>query len=156
MALADPTSLPEPVAAATIRAAAILESLNVTVADAGEITATGRVALDAPMAYTGEVHGAFANLGKLDAILATAGHRAKLGGALTLDWSGDGQLSDTVHNGRLKIAGRNLRHDALRLTDVRLSAVYSPQQFATDELLVVAGTLGSTRLIDNRLFSKDA
>ena len=118
--------------------AAIIESLNVTVADAGEITAQGRITLAAPMAYAGELHLNFANLAKLDALLATAGHPAKLGGALTIDWSGDGQLSDRTHRGKLKVAGKNLRHDALLLNEVRVGAAYSPAQFDTDEFLVVA------------------
>ncbi|MEO6739090.1 MAG: translocation/assembly module TamB domain-containing protein, partial [Chthoniobacteraceae bacterium] len=118
--------------------AAILESLILTVADAGEVTATGRVALNAPMRYTGELHGAFANLGKLDAISAAIGHRAKLGGALTFDWSGDGRISEKVHTGKLKVAGKNLRHDALLLNEVRLGVAYSPTQFDTDEFLVLA------------------
>lgn len=118
--------------------AAILESLIVNVADAGEVTATGRTTLDAPMAYTGELHGAFANLGKLDAIFAAAGHHAKLGGALTLDWSGDGRISEKAHNGKLKLAGKNLRRDALLLNEVRIGGAYTPTQFDTDEFLVIA------------------
>ena len=116
----------------------IVESLNVAVAGAGEITAKGRAALDDPMAYRGEVHANFPSLGKLEALLATVGHPAKLGGALTLDWSGDGHISDTTHRGKVKLAGKNLRHDALLLNEVRLGAAYSPTEFDTDEFLVVA------------------
>jgi autotransporter translocation and assembly factor TamB len=118
--------------------AVLLESLNVAIAEAGEITAKGRTTLEAPMAYSGELHVNFANLGKLDALLATAGQPAKLGGALTLDWSGDGEISTVKHSGKLKVSGKNVRHDALLLNEVRLGAAYSPEQFDTDELLVVA------------------
>ncbi len=118
--------------------AAILESLKITVADAGEITAKARASLEAPMAYAGEVHVKLTSLGKLDALLAAAGHPAKLGGMLALDWSGDGKISEPAHSGRLKISGKDVRHGALTLNDVRVGAVYSPQQLDLDELLVVA------------------
>ena len=117
---------------------AILESLTVAVADAGEITVSGRIALESPMAYRIVLHTAFTDLGKLDALLATAGHAAKLGGALTLDWSADGQIAEGVHYGKFRLAAKNLRHDTLSLTEVRLGASYAPRQFQTEELLVVA------------------
>ena len=119
--------------------AAIIESLNVTVADAGEITAQGRVTLAAPLAYAGELHMNLTSLAKLDALLATAGHPAKLGGALKLDWTGDGKIPGMEHSGRLRVRGENLRHDDLVLNEVRLSAIFSPQQFDTEELHVAAG-----------------
>lgn len=118
--------------------AAILESLNVAVAGAGEITAKGRATLEAPMAYTGELHVNLPSLGKLDALLATAGHPEKLGGSLMLDWSGDGQIADTKHSGKLKVSGNNVRHGALVLNEIRLGAAYTPERFGTDELFVVA------------------
>ena len=134
--------------------AVILESLNVAVADAGEITAKGRVALEAPMAYSGEVSVNLTSLGKLNALLATAGHPAKLGGALTLNWNGDGSISETAHNGKLRVSGKNVRHDALALSEVRIGGAYSPLQFETDELLVVADKTrvgGRFRWKDGRL-----
>ncbi len=118
--------------------AAILESLNVAVAEAGEITASGRIALAAPMAYRAELHVNLASLGKLDALLATAGHPAKLGGTLTLDWSAEGQLADNAHRGKFQVAAKNVSRDAFTLSEVRLGVTYAPQQFQTEELLVVA------------------
>ncbi len=131
--------------------ALILDSLKVALA-AGEITARGRASLEAPMDYTGELHVKLASLGKLDALLATAGHPAKLGGALTLDWSGDGRLSESAHNGKLRVIGKGVRRDALTLNEVRLGAAYSPLQFETNELLVVSD---KTR-IGGRIRWKDA
>jgi hypothetical protein len=134
--------------------AAVLESLNVTLTDAGEITAKGRAALDSPVAYTGELHMNLPALGKLDALLATAGHPAKLGGALTLDWSGDGKIADNTHAGKLRVSAKNVRHDALVLNEVRLGAAYSPTQFDTDELLVLADKMklgASVRWKEGRL-----
>ncbi len=118
--------------------AAVLESLKVAVADAGEITAQGRVSLDAPLSYTAELHVNLPSLGKLDALLAAAGHQAKLGGSLTFDWSGEGRLADMTHSGKLRMGAKNVRHDALTLNEVRLGVAYSPEQVETDELLVVA------------------
>jgi hypothetical protein len=134
--------------------AVILESLNVALADAGEITAKGRVSLEAPMAYSGEVFVNLTSLGKLDALLATVGHPAKLGGALTLDWKGDGSISETAHDGKLRVSGRDVRHDALTLNEVQIGGGYSPQRFETDELLVVADKTrvgGRIRWKDSRL-----
>ncbi|MEO6789229.1 MAG: translocation/assembly module TamB domain-containing protein, partial [Chthoniobacteraceae bacterium] len=138
--------------------AAILESLNVTLADAGKITAKGRVSLETPMAYAGELHGNLSSLGKLDALLATVGHPAKLGGALTLDWSGTGQVLEAKHSGKLKVSGKDVRRDALTLNEVRLGVVYSPEELDTDELLVVADKtkiVGRVRWKDDRLDLSD-
>ncbi len=118
--------------------AAIFESLNIAVAGAGEITAKGRATLEAPMAYSGEIHVKLPSLGKLDALLATVGHPAKLGGALTLDWSGDGQIAGMKHNGKLTVNGKGVRHDALLLHEIRFGAAYSPEQFDAGEFLIVA------------------
>ena len=136
----------------------LLDSLSVRLAEAGDITATGRIGLDGPMPYRGELKMNLANLGKLDALLATAGHPAKLGGALTLNWTGDGELSSGSHHGKLKLLGTGLRHDALALNELRLGASYAPQQVETNELLLVADkTRIGGRIIwkDNRLDASD-
>ena len=117
---------------------AVLDSLSFHLAEAGDITATGRMGLEAPMPYRAEAKMNLPRLGKLDAFLATAEHAAKLGGALTLNWTCEGQLSNETHNGKIKLLGTGLRHDALALSELRIGAEYSPQQVATEELLLIA------------------
>ena len=121
--------------------AAVVDSLSVRVADAGEITASGRMRLDDVMAYTGDLAAKLPNLAKLDALLEAIGQPAKLGGSLNVEWRGEGQMAGATHLGKLTVAGRKIRRDNFSLTEMRVAAVYSPQQAETTELMVSADKL---------------
>ena len=133
---------------------AILDALKITPGGAGEITASGRVRLDGAMAYSGELAAKFADLSKLRALAAAAGHSADLGGRLNLDWSGSGEIQTAKHSGTARLDAAALRHDAVRVDEVRIAADYTPDSAATRELHVVADKVklgGQVAWRENRL-----
>jgi hypothetical protein len=120
------------------KGAAVVDSLSIRLGDAGEIVAKGRVGLEEPWAYGGELKAKLGNLGMLNPIIEAVGQTAKLGGALTLEWTGDGQFASGAHNGKLTLLGKDLRSDAIVVNEVRFGATYSPRQAETNEFLLVA------------------
>jgi hypothetical protein len=133
---------------------AVLDALHVMLADAGEITAKGRVGLNSAMPYSGELSVRIRDLAKLQVLAAAAGYSAEPGGTLNLDWSCSGEVQTMKHEGRLQLDGRTLRHAGVRLDEMQLGVDYAPGSVATRELRVVAGkvcVLGQVSWRESRL-----
>jgi len=116
-----------------------LDSLRVDLAGAGDVTAKGRVGLAGAMPYSGEFAVKLRDLSKLRALAGAAGHAAEMAGSLAVEWLGKGEILPAKHDGSLKVSGDALKHDAVRIDEVRLDADYSPAGAETRELRVVAG-----------------
>ncbi|MDQ6656065.1 MAG: translocation/assembly module TamB domain-containing protein, partial [Verrucomicrobiota bacterium] len=92
------------------------------------IAAHGQVVAKAPYAYSGALDVSIANLATLDPILKAAGKPTELGGALAINWHGDGTAGDFKSHGKLDLNLTNGRYADLRKLEAKIDASYTPEE----------------------------
>jgi hypothetical protein len=100
--------------------------LTAALPDGGSLNASGTYALNAPFAYAGAVHADVKDLAPFAALAAQFGQAWDFGGALKLDWTGDGQRQPASHTGEGAVTLRGGRFDRLAGVDADVACSYSP------------------------------
>ena len=92
------------------------------------IRAHGHAGIKAPYSYNGALAVNVSDLSTFESILREAGHATKLGGALAINWEGDGALSTFKNNGKLKLMLEKGRFANLGDLAATVDANYSPEE----------------------------
>ncbi|HEV3409997.1 MAG TPA: translocation/assembly module TamB domain-containing protein, partial [Chthoniobacterales bacterium] len=92
------------------------------------IAAHGTAGIKAPYPYSGSLALNVADLGAFEPLLATAGKKTELAGALAINWHGNGALSGFKNNGDLKLTLRDGRFADLDELEATIDANYTPEE----------------------------
>nr|MBA3883731.1 hypothetical protein [Chthoniobacterales bacterium] len=90
------------------------------------IRANGSFAVDAPHRYSGALSTRIANLATFEPLLAAAGNKTQLAGALAVDWQGSGEAAAFKNSGNLKLNLEKGRFGNMQALVARVDANYSP------------------------------
>ncbi|MDQ6809433.1 MAG: translocation/assembly module TamB domain-containing protein, partial [Verrucomicrobiota bacterium] len=91
------------------------------------VRAQGTFSLDQPHAYSGQLHTSIADLKTLEPLLAAAGNKTELAGALSIDWQGSGTAANFQNSGSLKLALTQGRYANLDHLQANIDASYTPE-----------------------------
>ncbi|MBA3273063.1 MAG: translocation/assembly module TamB domain-containing protein [Chthoniobacterales bacterium] len=92
------------------------------------VAAHGQAGVKPPYAYTGALDVNIANLATFEPVLRAAGKPTELGGALAVNWRGEGIGTDFKSNGSLHLSLTKGRYADLRNLEAKVDANYTPQE----------------------------
>ena len=104
-----------------------------------QITATGKIGIDAPNTYDSTLNVGIKNLAALQPLLEVFGVKESLAGSLDLDWSGKGDFQPANHAGELKVGVAKARYGKTDLNEFRLAGIYGPGFAKSTELRIASG-----------------
>ncbi|MDQ6765800.1 MAG: translocation/assembly module TamB [Verrucomicrobiota bacterium] len=122
------------------------------------IRASGTASLEKPYRYTGSLAVDIAELARFKPILAAAGNKNELAGALAIEWHGRGQAGTLNNSGDMKFTLEKGRYAKLLALQARVEATYAPDgltapivYFGSDKMFfqAVAESNGNTLEISN-------
>ncbi len=90
------------------------------------IAGSAVVALQEPYRYTGRISANISDLATLKPLLAATGNDQELGGALTVDWQGNGNAAEFKNTGTLKLKLEHGSYGNLQSLQANVDATYTP------------------------------
>ena len=101
----------------------------------------GTIGVRTPYLYSGALTATVTDLASFESILRASGHEKQLGGALALNWEGQGALSTFKNNGTLKLTLKKGRFADLRDLEATIDANYSPTELNVPIVYVASDKL---------------
>ncbi len=105
-----------------------LNDLTARLNESDSINATGSAGITAPYQYGGRLALNVADLGKFESLLATAGKKTELAGALAVNWQGEGVIETFKNTGSLKLSLKDARYANLNKLEATIDANYTPEE----------------------------
>jgi autotransporter translocation and assembly factor TamB len=146
---------------------ALIDECALRIDDENQIALTGKGGASQPFPYEGAILVALKDLSVLQPLLAIAGVRESIGGALNLDWSGNGELVTPItpplanhlaHSGDVKLDVASGHFGKIEISMARLAGIYGPGFAESREFRVASGPTkleGAIEVREGRLRLRD-
>ncbi|MGB8353988.1 MAG: translocation/assembly module TamB domain-containing protein [Chthoniobacteraceae bacterium] len=109
------------------KSVADIQTFSLVMDAKNQVNCTGKIGLEKPFDYTGNIHAAMSDLGVFNPILDAAGLKEKIGGAMTVNWEGSGQFSDIHHTGSGEIKLISGKYGNFQPITAEIAGKYSPE-----------------------------
>ena len=107
------------------RSVATIDALNFALNDTDGATGSGRVELRPPFVYDASLQANVRDLSKFNALIPNL--EGGLGGSLSLDWDGRGNVSELQHAGNLRLALADGKAAGVTRIHAQIAGSYSPE-----------------------------
>lgn len=114
------------------------------------ITGSGRIDLRTPFDYSGKLQANVSDLSVFNSLLAASGTAQPIGGSLTLDWEGSGQVARIQHSGTAQVKLTGGKYGAFQPISAEIAGQYSPETISIPTLHVLADKTDFKAQIDLR------
>lgn len=130
--------------------AAEIDQLALQFNDTDQLAITGKAGIAKPFAYEGALLVAIKNLAVLQPLLEVFGQKQPLGGALQIDWNGQGEIAPQKHTGEFSVALSKGKFGNIDLSEIQLGGLYTPEFLETKPFRFVTGQTSLGGVIEYR------
>jgi hypothetical protein len=128
-----------------------IEKLSLRINTTDQVSAAGKVGVQAPFPYDGTALVEIRNLSALQPLLAVFDVKQPVAGSVHIDWSGKGESAKTApleHSGTLELALQKGRFDKIDLSEIKLAGLYGPGFASSTELHIASGATDFTGALE--------